>query len=278
MTNTDKESADFASESDGDFLERIGLDAAKWAHEFRTIAKRLGYSDMDEDWLIGWFANAIERGRDAGREAERAEASRCSDCPPVGYPTDETRCEPCDRRTEVVTDAHPDDLAVNRFAAAMKAKLAQKRTEGRSGWDDPAQCSGEYLSLLLVEHVDKGDPLDVGNLAMMLHQRGERIADERERYVAAIARRKRAGMGVSHPPKPEPSLDVEDSEPVDGEAYHGRLYGPHGHLIITPGLNEEHWRLEDMPTDDPDEISIGLFAKIDPFTIAPAALSKPEGK
>ena len=72
--NTDKERADFASETDGDFLERIGLDAAKWAHEFRTIAKRLGYSEMDEGWLIGWFANAIERGRDAGREAERAEA------------------------------------------------------------------------------------------------------------------------------------------------------------------------------------------------------------
>lgn len=23
----------------------------------------------------------------------------CSDCPPVGYPTDETRCAPCPRRT-----------------------------------------------------------------------------------------------------------------------------------------------------------------------------------
>lgn len=26
------------------------------------------------------------------------EAGLCSDCPPVGYPTDETRCEPCPRR------------------------------------------------------------------------------------------------------------------------------------------------------------------------------------
>lgn len=29
---------------------------------------------------------------------EAAEAALCSDCPPVGYPTDETRCAPCPRR------------------------------------------------------------------------------------------------------------------------------------------------------------------------------------
>ncbi|WP_238878674.1 hypothetical protein [Achromobacter xylosoxidans] len=70
---------------------------------------------------------------------------------------------------------HPDDIAVDRFAAAMKAKLAKKRAEGRGGWDDKAQCSREWLSSLLRQHLEKGDPVDVGNLAMMLHQRGERI-------------------------------------------------------------------------------------------------------
>lgn len=35
-------------------------DAAKWAEQFRKTAIKLGYSDMDEGWLIGWFANAIE--------------------------------------------------------------------------------------------------------------------------------------------------------------------------------------------------------------------------
>src|SRR5690606_10886136 len=73
---------------------------------------------------------------------------------------------------------HPDDAAVDRFAAAMKEKLARKREEGRGGWDDKEKCSGEYLSRLLREHVDNGDPVDVGTLAMMLHQRGERIAPE----------------------------------------------------------------------------------------------------
>lgn len=66
---------------------------------------------------------------------------------------------------------HPDDIAVDRFAAAMKAKMAKSRAKGRGGWDDEAQCSMDTLARLLIEHVAKGDPVDIGNLAMMLHQR-----------------------------------------------------------------------------------------------------------
>ncbi|QRG06147.1 hypothetical protein EZH22_24690 [Xanthobacter dioxanivorans] len=72
-------------------------------------------------------------------------------------------------------EPHPDDLAVDRFAAEMKAKLAQKRAEGRGGWEDKEDCPAHHLSNLLRDHVEKGDPLDVANFAMMLHQRGERI-------------------------------------------------------------------------------------------------------
>jgi hypothetical protein len=53
--------------TDVDFLRSVGTDGAKWAAEFHRIAIGLGYSAMDEGWLIGWFANAIEAGRDAGR-------------------------------------------------------------------------------------------------------------------------------------------------------------------------------------------------------------------
>lgn len=81
-----------------------------------------------------------------------------------------------DASPSAVDDVHPDDAAVDRFAAAMKMKLAKKRREGRGGWDDEEDCSALWLSSLLREHVEKGDPLDVGNLAMMLHQRGERIS------------------------------------------------------------------------------------------------------
>lgn len=80
---------------------------------------------------------------------------------------------------------HSDDLAVDRFAAAMKAKLSKKRSEGRSGWDNRNECTAEYLSYLLIQHIIKGDPLDVGNLAMMLHQRGDHIViDDETRSIA----------------------------------------------------------------------------------------------
>jgi hypothetical protein len=72
-------------------------------------------------------------------------------------------------------DRHPDDVAVDAFAAAMKAKLAAKRAQGYGGWSDPAQCRVEFLSRKLRQHMVKGDPVDVGNFAMMLHQRGSQI-------------------------------------------------------------------------------------------------------
>lgn len=67
---------------------------------------------------------------------------------------------------------HPDDDAVDRFAVAMKVKLAASREKGRHGWQN---ATGPHLSSLLNEHMFKGDPLDVGNLAMMLHQNGQAI-------------------------------------------------------------------------------------------------------
>ena len=39
-------------------------DASKWAEQFNLVAVRLGYPEMDEGWLIGWFANAIEHSHD----------------------------------------------------------------------------------------------------------------------------------------------------------------------------------------------------------------------
>ncbi|MBN9055346.1 MAG: hypothetical protein J0H80_16635 [Rhizobiales bacterium] len=88
---------------------------------------------------------------------------------------------------------HTDDLAVDRWAIAMKAKLAKKRAEGRGGWDDPEQCSAADLSYLLIQHCFKGDPLDVSNLAMMLQQRGERIVIDNDTASMARAALKTSG-------------------------------------------------------------------------------------
>lgn len=80
-------------------------------------------------------------------------------------------------------EQHPDDASVDRFATAMKAKLAKKRDEGRGGWQG---ASAEYLSQQLRDHVDKGDPVDVANLAMMLHQNGQRIEQQLATDVAGL--------------------------------------------------------------------------------------------
>lgn len=66
---------------------------------------------------------------------------------------------------------HSDDIAVDRFAAAMKAKMALKRAEGRRGWEDPQQVGEPQLVNMLVDHIMKGDPVDIANFCMMLHQR-----------------------------------------------------------------------------------------------------------
>jgi hypothetical protein len=73
---------------------------------------------------------------------------------------------------------HPDDVALVRFAMCMRSKLEAARAKGREGWET---ASGSYLSTLLRAHVDKGDPLDVANFCMFLHQRGDRIYPEGRR-------------------------------------------------------------------------------------------------
>ncbi len=63
---------------------------------------------------------------------------------------------------------HSDDDAIDAFANAMREKMALSRTKGRDGWQT---CPVDLLWQMLREHVDKGDPVDVANLAMMIHHR-----------------------------------------------------------------------------------------------------------
>lgn len=78
---------------------------------------------------------------------------------------------------QVAADAevkHPDDVAVDQFAEVMKAKLADARAKGRSGWQE---CDPAELSYMLREHVEKGDPRDVANFCMFLWSLGKPIGD-----------------------------------------------------------------------------------------------------
>lgn len=70
---------------------------------------------------------------------------------------------------------HYDDTAVDRFAQAMKAKLAAGRAKGRAGWSNPGDPTDAQLAASLVKHLTKGNAgtfEDVANFCMFLHQRG----------------------------------------------------------------------------------------------------------
>lgn len=64
-------------------------------------------------------------------------------------------------------EAQPDDMAVDRFADAMKEKLRIAREKGQHGWQ---HLTAEAITLALMDHLLKGDPVDVANFAMFLHQ------------------------------------------------------------------------------------------------------------
>lgn len=130
-----------------------------WEERGRVENER---NQMARDWSE--FCEAIGMAVDAHEVVAEAVGAKFAEYALVS--------QPAPKGGEIT---HPDDLAVDRFASAMKAKLAKKRAEGRGGWDLKDECSAEFLSQLLREHVEKGDPVDVGNLAMMLQQRGERI-------------------------------------------------------------------------------------------------------
>lgn len=68
---------------------------------------------------------------------------------------------------------HPDDEAVDRFAAAMHAKMAHARAKGKEGWDDPERCNMGRLQALLHDAYLLDEWVDVANYAMMLWARGQ---------------------------------------------------------------------------------------------------------
>lgn len=68
---------------------------------------------------------------------------------------------------------HPDDEAVDKFAAAMHAKMAQARAKGKEGWDDPERCTTDRLIELCDLSLLAAEWVDVANYAMMLWARGQ---------------------------------------------------------------------------------------------------------
>lgn len=55
---------DYTIMSGPELLSACRDDGSKWATAFCQHAKKLGYGDIDEGWMTGWFANAIEHSHD----------------------------------------------------------------------------------------------------------------------------------------------------------------------------------------------------------------------
>ena len=63
-------------------------------------------------------------------------------------------------------DQRAFDAVVNKLATAMKAKFRNKFMEGRSGWDE--RDAKEFLLTSLKSHIERGDMVDVANIAAMI--------------------------------------------------------------------------------------------------------------
>jgi hypothetical protein len=92
------------------------------------------------------------------------------------YPINRIDKNSCHKKYHIRRDLydihHTDDLAVIRFALSMRDKLELSRERGRHGWET---SDNDYLNECLYGHLDKGDPVDVANFCMMIHQRGGKI-------------------------------------------------------------------------------------------------------
>jgi hypothetical protein len=73
---------------------------------------------------------------------------------------------------ELRMSADVEAVGTARFLEAMRDKLEWSRVvKHRSGWENPEECPMKFLHNLLKEHVEKGDMVDVGNIAMMIWNR-----------------------------------------------------------------------------------------------------------
>jgi hypothetical protein len=71
-------------------------------------------------------------------------------------------------QTPNAPENYADQRMVEITKRAMASKLEAARDKGRHGWWNSEQCSIEDLKKMLLEHIEKGDMIDVMNFAGMI--------------------------------------------------------------------------------------------------------------
>ncbi|WAG21027.1 hypothetical protein DX980_18330 [Burkholderia gladioli] len=162
-------------------------------------------------------ATADERAAIVEQCAKIADSFGCGSCGMDGKVGAAIRASQAAAPAEA-REPHSDDIAVDAFAAAMKAKMAAARDKGRSGWET---CAPADLSRMLREHVEKGDPRDVANFCMMLYHHGAPISAPAD-----------AGEAVA---RAYPDALTEDLRHVLG--FPNFRCGPYAHLMRAAGAD-----------------------------------------
>ncbi len=162
------------AESIGEPMSAVATAIQKRDHE---IAVQFEDGGMMSDWLANELAKAALSALPQPSEQLKwpdgrlmCEVCRCQNNHPRHCYCERLNLQPS-APAGALTEEHPDNIAVNEFASAMRGKLGHKRRQGCGGWDDPAQCSLDYLRQLFYEHFRKGDMVDIANFAMMIWHR-----------------------------------------------------------------------------------------------------------
>jgi len=90
-----------------------------------------------------------------------------------------------------------DDVMVQSITADMRARLSEKRAQGRGGWQTD-ECSNRALLALLHKNLAQGDMIDVINLAGMIHLRKQALGESFPPTLAAPASHR--AIDVRQPP------------------------------------------------------------------------------
>lgn len=166
------------------------------------------------------------------REPKSAESALCSDCPPVGYPTDETRCNPCPRRSPETEHVEPEGedwiAAFNRIGGHVVLDESQKKGF-RLGYQErcaETRPEGEVDALVAEAEIELA--IRVGNYARQYadFERGDAEVAPRfysrvvlDRLASALSSRRalsREGIARIIDPDAFDLLDdLRDNPPID---------------------------------------------------------------